>query len=109
MCKKGHGFHECMKIMTFFDLVYGIRDRKEAEEYLNDKTLDKRLREITSALLQHEGKSAEEIFGGLDAMKVKSSMTLFDIICPNDIFADVLVKFYNDERCELTIQKLNAK
>ena len=89
--------------------LYGIRDRKEAEEYLNDKTLEKRLREITSALLQHEGKSAEEIFGGRDAMKVKSSMTLFDIIRPNDIFADVLVKFYNDERCELTIQKLNAK
>lgn len=67
--------------------LYGIRDRKEAEEYLKDKTLGKRLREITSTLLQHEGKSAEEIFGELDAMKVSSSMTLFDAVCPNDMFA----------------------
>lgn len=87
--------------------LYGIRDRKEAEEYLKDKTLGKRLREVTYALLQHEGKSAEEIFGGLDAMKVRSSMTLFDAVCPNDIFAEVLEKFYNSERCGITIEKLN--
>ena len=87
--------------------LYGIRDRKEAEEYLKDKTLGKRLREITSTLMQHEGKSAEEIFGELDAMKVRSSMTLFDAVCPNDMFAKVLEKFYNGERCGITIAKLN--
>ena len=87
--------------------LYGIRDRKEAEEYLKDKTLGKRLREITSTLLQHEGKSAEEIFVELDAMKVRSSMTLFDAVCPNDMFAEVLEKFYNGERCGITIAKLN--
>ena len=87
--------------------LYGIRDRKDAEEYLKDKTLGKRLREITSILLQHEGKSAEEIFGELDAMKVRSSMTLFDAVCPNDMFAEVLEKFYNGERCGITIAKLN--
>lgn len=87
--------------------LYGIRDRKEAEEYLKDKILGKRLREVTSVLLQHEGKSAEEIFGELDAMKVMSSMTLFDAVCPNDMFAEVLEKFYNGERCGLTIAKLN--
>ena len=89
--------------------LYGIRDRKEAEEYLNNKVLGKRLREVTSALLQHEGKSAEEIFGELDAMKVRSSMTLFDIISPDDIFAEVLVKFYNGERCGITITKINEE
>ena len=89
--------------------LYGIRGRKEAEEYLKDKTLGKRLREVTSALLQHEGKSAEEIFGVLDAMKVKSSMTLFDVISPDDIFAEVLVKFYNGERCGITITKINEE
>ena len=87
--------------------LYGIRDRMEAEEYLKDKTLGKRLREITSTLLQHEGKSAEEIFGEQDAMKVRSSMTLFDAVCPNDMFAEVLEKFYNAERCGITIAKLN--
>lgn len=89
--------------------LYGIRDRKEAEEYLNDKVLGKRLREVTSVLLQHEGKPAEEIFGELDAMKVRSSMTLFDLISPNDIFAEVLVKFYNGERCGITIAKLSKE
>ena len=89
--------------------LYGIRDRKEAEEYLKNKVLGKRLREVTSALLQHEGKSVQEIFGNLDAMKVRSSMTLFDIISPDDIFADVLVEFYNGEHCRITIAKLNEE
>ena len=47
------------------------------------------------------------IFGELDAMKVRSSMTLFDAVCPNDMFAEVLEKFYNGERCGITIAKLN--
>jgi uncharacterized protein (DUF1810 family) len=84
--------------------LYGIRNREEAVEYVNHKILGKRLREITSTLLAIEGKSAEEIFGDLDAMKVKSSMTLFDIISPDDIFAEVLDKFYNGDRCNRTIQ-----
>lgn len=84
---------------SYYANLYGIRDRKEAEAYLNDEILGKRLREVTSALLQHEGKTAEEIFGELDAMKVRSSMTLFDAVCPNDIFAEVLDKFYDGERC----------
>ena len=84
--------------------LYGIRNKEEAEEYLNHKVLGKRLREITNALLQIEDKSAEEIFGDLDSMKVKSSMTLFDIIAPDDIYAQVLNKFYKGERCYKTIQ-----
>lgn len=87
--------------------LYGIRDWKEAEEYLNHKILGKRLREITMALLKHDGCSAEDIFGDLDAMKVRSSMTLFDAVCPNDIFAEVLAKFYNGEKCGITIEKFN--
>lgn len=92
---------------SYYANLYGIRDRKEAEAYLNDEILGKRLREVTSALLQHEGKTAEEIFGGLDAMKVRSSMTLFDAVCPNGIFAEVLDKFYDGERCGITLRKLN--
>ena len=65
--------------------LYGIRDKKEAEEYLKHKILGKRLREITMALLEHDACSAEDIFGNLDAMKVRSSMTLFDIVSPEDI------------------------
>ena len=87
--------------------LYGIRDKKEAEDYLKHKILGKRLREITIALLGHNGCSAEDIFGDLDAMKVRSCMTLFDVISPEDIFAEVLNKFYANKRCNLTIRMLS--
>lgn len=71
--------------------------------------LGRRLREITNALLMHNDKSAEEIFGGLDAMKVRSSMTLFDAISPDDIFAQVLDTFYDGKRCEFTLSAIADK
>ena len=92
-----------------FAHMYGIRDREEAEEYLNHEVLGKRLREITAALLAHEERTAEEIFGDLDAMKVRSCMTLFDIISPEDIFSEVLRRFYSNTRCEITIAMLSKK
>ena len=64
-----------------------------------------RLREITEALLQLEDKSTLEIFGSTDSMKLKSSMTLFDIVAPHDIFEKVLDKYYNGKRCELTLRR----
>ena len=88
---------------SYFAQLYGISDREEAVAYLNHEVLGPRLREITCALLEHDDYSAEEIFGDLDAMKVRSCMTLFDIIRPDDIFADVLNKFYGQQRCGLTV------
>lgn len=82
---------------------YGIADLKEAELYLNDPILGPRLREITTALLEHNDKSAVEIFGRIDAMKVQSSMTLFDLVSPNDIFEAILNKYYAGSRCAQTI------
>lgn len=86
--------------------LYGIKSKEEAEEYLKHEILGKRLREVTNALLEHEGKHAEDIFGFPDTMKVKSSMTLFDCISPDDIFAQVLEKFYGGKRCNLTLEML---
>ena len=85
--------------------LYGIKNKDEAEEYLKHKVLGKRLREVTNALLEQDGK-ADEIFGYPDTMKVKSSMTLFDSIAPDDIFAKVLDKFYEGKRCKLTLEML---
>ena len=76
----------------------GIVDRKEAEAYLAHPILGPRLREISKALLANTNKSAVAILGEIDAQKVKSCMTLFDCISPNDIFSDVLDSFYNGER-----------
>lgn len=86
---------------------YGISSNEEARAYLDHPTLKARLIEISTALLQHKGKStAYEILGTIDAIKVRSSMTLFDHIMPNSIFAEVLDAFYNSERDELTIRIL---
>ena len=73
---------------------YGISGYDEAESYLKHPVLGERLRTITKALLVHTDKDAFEIFGGLDAMKVRSCMTLFDAVSPNDVFQEVLDKFY---------------
>lgn len=77
---------------------YGIADRKEAEYYLAHPILGSRLREVTEALLENTNKSAVRILGDIDAQKVKSCMTLFDSISPNDIFSEVLASFYKGER-----------
>ena len=83
---------------------YGIADRDEAQRYLEHPILGARIREITEALLEHKDKSAVEIFGDIDARKLRSSMTMFDFLSPNDIFCEVLRSFYNGERCELTLE-----
>lgn len=88
---------------------YGIAEREEAEAYLADATLGLRLREISLALLAVNGKSASEILGGIDAMKVKSSMTLFDAISPGDVFAAVIDKYFDGKRDGLTLKMLDRK
>lgn len=77
---------------------YGISGRDEAEAYLAHHVLGARLREITAALLSHAGTPPDKILGDIDALKVKSCMTLFDSISPDDIFAQVLANFYNNTR-----------
>ena len=89
-----------------FANYYGIKDMQEAKQYFAHPKLGKRLRECAEALLTVEGKGARDIFGELDAMKVRSSMTLFDLVSPNDIFAQVLEKYYDGNRCELTIKRM---
>ena len=83
---------------------YGIADRGEAERYLNNQILGSRIREITEVLLAHRDKTALEIFGEIDAIKVRSCMTMFDYLSPCDIFCEVLDSFYKSERCELTLK-----
>lgn len=85
---------------------YGITDLQEAQDYLKHTTLGTRLREITKALLTINGKTAIEIFGEIDAMKVRSSMTLFDAVCPNDIFRRILEKYYDNAPDEKTLGML---
>ena len=83
---------------------YGIVDKEEAKQYLAHEVLGARIREITEALLAHKGKKASDILGNIDAKKVRSCMTMFDCISPNDIFAEVIESFYDGKRCKFTLQ-----
>ena len=88
---------------------YGISCKEEAQAYVNHPVLNQRLREITQALLDCDNPSTEDIFGYPDVKKVKSCMTLFDIVSPNDIFESVLHKYYNGERCTKTLRRLSLQ
>ena len=85
---------------------YGISSKDEAQAYLEHPELGKRLREITKVLLACNNPSAFNILGFPDVLKVQSCMTLFDLVSPNDIFNEVLEKYYEGKRCEKTIQRL---
>lgn len=75
---------------------YGIADLAEAKAYLKDPLLRGRLIEITQALLEHAGQSPETILGGIDAMKVRSCMTLFLTADPElTLFQEALDVFYD--------------
>ena len=86
---------------------YGITCLYEARAYLDDEILGARLREICAELLKHSDRSVQGILGGIDSMKLKSSMTLFDIVSPSDIFDKVLDVFFYGERDGLTLEILN--
>ena len=88
---------------------YGITSTEEAKVYLEDPILGKRLRDITQAFLDCNNPSAFNILGFPDVLKVQSCMTLFDIVSPNDIFSDVLDKYYEGKRCEKTVKRLGVR
>jgi len=74
---------------------YGIESLAEARAYLEHPLLGARLRECVGAVLATSGRTAEEIFGSLDAMKVRSSMTLFHRAAPDEVpFQGVMERFY---------------
>ena len=88
--------------------IYGIAGLDEAKAYLDHPTLSVRLFEISEALLKHKKKRPEAIFGYTDAMKLRSSMTLFTLVSEDDsVFHKVLQAFYNGEMDELTIKLAN--
>ena len=89
---------------------YGIEDAKEAEEYWEHPVLRKRLLDITDALIeQKHNNTISEIFGSVDALKVKSCMTLFYLITNCVLFKDVIDIYYKGEFCNSTITLLKLK
>ena len=86
---------------------YGISGWEEAKAYLANPILDARLRKVSEIILALPGDDAQEVFGGIDARKLRSSMTLFDLVAPNDIFSRVLEKYFNGKRDRRTIAIVN--
>lgn len=94
---------------SYNSIYYGIESLKEAEDYLADPVLGKRLREITSAVLSHKDDDILAIMGSrIDAMKFRSSMTLFDAVCPGDVFAEALEAFFGGRRDPRTLHSVGS-
>jgi len=94
---------------TSTSVFYAIKNLDEAAAYLQHPVLGPRLIEISNALLAPDGKDANEIFGSTDAMKLRSSMTLFSLVPgASGTFQAVLDKFFNGLKDEKTLQLLNV-
>lgn len=87
--------------------TYAITSLAEAGAYLDHPLLGPRLLECARALLAVPGRSAVEILGETDALKLRSSMTLFARAAPNEpLFREVLDRFYGGEKDPATGQVL---
>ena len=77
---------------------YAIKSKEEAKGYIEDPVLGKRLIEISQALFQIESDDAEMVMGWPDNLKLRSCMTLFAEVAPEQpVFRNVLEKFYDGE------------
>ena len=75
---------------------YGLDGEEEAKCYIDHPVLGSRLREITKALLDHKNdRTIAELMGSdIDVLKLRSCMTLFAKVSPNDVFDEVLEVFF---------------
>ena len=86
---------------------YAIKSRDEARAYLEHPILGARLVECCDALLNVRGKSASEIFGYPDDMKLRSCMTLFASVAEGaSVFTRVLERYFGGEADQRTIDLL---
>jgi len=88
---------------------FGISSRAEAEAYLAHPILGDRLLECTGLVNRVEGRSIEQIFGGVDSMKFRSCVTLFaEVANGKHVFADALQKYFAGVADPLTLKRLSA-
>jgi uncharacterized protein (DUF1810 family) len=76
---------------------FAISSRTEAEAYLAHPVLGPRLTDAAETVAGTTARSAAEIFGGLDAQKLRSSMTLFSRVAPGAVFDLVLERFFDGQ------------
>jgi uncharacterized protein (DUF1810 family) len=89
---------------------YGIASLGEARAYLHHPLLGARLRQSVETLLRWAGRRPpEQILGPIDALKLRSSLTLFDQIEPGTLFERGLQAFYGGAPDQQTLALLNPK
>ena len=86
---------------------YSIKSLLEAQAYLEHETLGTRLYEMMIYLPINV--DAEKIFGKIDAMKLRSCLTLFDLVAPDGIFAELLDIYFNKKRCQKTMKIVESE
>jgi uncharacterized protein (DUF1810 family) len=86
---------------------FAIAGRDEAAAYLGHPVLGPRLRECASVLTSLPGTDAVAVLGPVDAMKLRSSMTLFAAAAPDEtVFREVLEKYFDGEPDQRTLDQL---
>ena len=86
---------------------YAIQDLEEARAYLNHPVLGSRLVEISQALLALEGRTAQQIMGSPDDLKLRSSMTLFNQVKSTEpVFEQILDKYYQGKPNGITLSMM---
>jgi uncharacterized protein (DUF1810 family) len=88
---------------------YAIKSAAEARAYLDHAVLGPRLLECAEAVVQINGRSAAEILGSPDDLKLRSSATLFASVLPKgSVFDRLLEKYYRGTRDSKTLELLTA-
>jgi uncharacterized protein (DUF1810 family) len=88
---------------------YGLASLQEAQAYWQHPLLGARLRQCVQLLLGHTGKTAQHIMGGVDAMKLRSCLTLFARAAPQEpAFDAALRQFFDGQPDERTLALLEG-
>lgn len=86
---------------------YAIQNLNDAQAYLAHDVLGPRLKECAKAILAVDGRTADQIFGPIDGMKLHSSLTLFEHVAgPGSVFSQALEKYFSGNRDVATLQLL---
>ena len=83
---------------------FGIEGKEEAAAYWRHPVLGPRLKQCAELVLAVQGRTAHDIFGSPDDLKLRSSMTLFDVVASDEpVFSRVLTKYFAGRRDDFTV------
>ncbi|WP_420143969.1 DUF1810 domain-containing protein [Sphingobium sp.] len=85
---------------------YGIASLNEAKDYQDHPVLGARYVECVETLQRLAGSDPVAVFGSVDAMKLRSSLTLFEKARSSDLFADALDRWFDGEQDAVTLNHL---